>query len=448
MMRIDPYKLTHWMNARKVTPDQVCAAGDLQPAELRTALDAAEPMTVGEPFLTALAAALRVDAHQLTAEDDAEITVVTQTADEMYGSMRPIRRDGIHFYNYYSMAAPPSRVAPVILDILCPDGRLPALNNGHLEPAITVNLGPGDIHGRWGSELTPATWQVLQANRGDDDWITGDSYVEPSYCPHTYSLAGDAPARIVSYTANSNLAPLIEENNRWSPLAFEQWTQDLDKDGASAVNLLRIMLRRRGYTTESAAHAVGVTEAELLAALSDDVDTAALGTLRLVGRTLGLDYRVLLPAEHSHDAVGKVCATVGQARETARAWGPHRVASMAAAPNLSDLSGLFVRVDCAERDELSLVHDNETHYLVVRGDLRLDWLDRSGEVSSARLRTDASAWVAPFVAHQWSGRGSLLQFNSGQHVGYLDLMELGNTYDATATLRRGHRDRAGWGYER
>jgi hypothetical protein len=52
------------------------------------------------------------------------------------------------------------------------------------------------------------------------------------------------------------------------------------------------------------------------------------------------------------------------------------------------------------------------------------------------------------VAHQWSGRGSLLQFNSGRQVGYLDLLELSNTYDATATLRRGHRDRAGWGYER
>ena len=27
------------------------------------------------------------------------------------------------------------------------------LNNGHLEQAITVNLGPGDIYGRWGENI-------------------------------------------------------------------------------------------------------------------------------------------------------------------------------------------------------------------------------------------------------------------------------------------------------
>ncbi|HYN96765.1 MAG TPA: histidine kinase [Pilimelia sp.] len=448
MPRVDPYKLAHWMNARKLTPDQVCAVGGLEPAELQATLAATQARPTSGAALQALASALGVADSQLTADDDAGLTVVTQTAEAMYQSVRPITRDGIHFYNYYSMAAPRSRVAPVILDILCPADRLPALNNGHLEPAITVNLGPGDIHGRWGSELSPATWQVLAANRADDGWITGDSYVEPSYCPHSYSLAGSTPARIVSYTAQSNLAALIEETNRWSQLAFDQWTEDLDKEGSSAANLLRIVLRRRGYTIASAAQAVGRTEGELLAAVTDEVDAVGLQTLRHVARTLGIDYRILLPGERNHDPVGKVSATVAQSRASRRPHGGHEVASMAGSPSLPDLSGLFVRVDSAERDELHLIHENETHYLVVQGDLRLDWLDERGEESTTQLRVDGSAWVAPFVAHQWRGRGSLLQFNSGRHVGYLDLMELSNTYDATATLRRGHRDRADWGYER
>jgi hypothetical protein len=448
MLRVDPYKLLHWMNARKLTPDQVSSASGLNPAQLRATIEAGEATPVQDEFVGALATALRVDPHRLTAAEDCGLTVITQTGEQMYQTKRPIRRDGIHFYNYYSMAAPHGRVAPVILDILCPADRLPTLNNGHLEPAITVNLGPGDIHGRWGTDLGPATWQVLAANRGADAWITGDSYVEPSYCPHSYSLAGAEPARIVSYTAQSNLAPLIEDANRWSTPAFEQWMQDLDKDGTSPANLLRLQLRRRGFTPESAARAAGVAEPDLRAAVENAADAAALGVLRAVGHAVGLDYRTLLPVEPGHDAVGKSCMTLAQARETVRPWGPHQVASMAGASNLPDLSGLFLSVNCRQRDDLGLVHENETHYLVVGGDVRLDWVDEQGDVSTARLRRDASAWVAPFVAHQWSGRGSVLQFNSGRQVGYLDLLELSNTYDATATLRRGHRDRAGWGYER
>ena len=60
---------------------------------------------------------------------------------------RPIKRDGIHFYNYYSLPCPNSYKSPVILDILCPKKKIPKLNNGHLEQAITVVLGPGDIFG-------------------------------------------------------------------------------------------------------------------------------------------------------------------------------------------------------------------------------------------------------------------------------------------------------------
>ena len=32
---------------------------------------------------------------------------------------RPITKDGIHFYNYYSLPTPKGYVAPVLLDIMC-----------------------------------------------------------------------------------------------------------------------------------------------------------------------------------------------------------------------------------------------------------------------------------------------------------------------------------------
>ena len=193
-MLVDSYKVARWMNVRKLTHGHVAERIGMPAEDLEQALKeraAQLPEDVG----THLANVLDIDHSQIVASPTLAPAVVTMSADDVQATCRPIERDGIHFYNYYSMAGAPGQVAPVILDILCPNGRLPQLNNGHLEPAITINLGPGDINGRWGQELTDATWSVLCANEGEPPWIVGESYVEPSYCPHSYSLAGDLPAR-------------------------------------------------------------------------------------------------------------------------------------------------------------------------------------------------------------------------------------------------------------
>ena len=67
------------------------------------------------------------------------------------------------FYNYYSLPIPEGFVGPVILDILCPKNKLPKLNNGHLEQAITINLGNSDIYGRWGKKLIKIISQKLNS---------------------------------------------------------------------------------------------------------------------------------------------------------------------------------------------------------------------------------------------------------------------------------------------
>ncbi|MFC6015697.1 histidine kinase [Plantactinospora solaniradicis] len=444
-MLVDPFKVAHWMNARKHTATQVAELAGV-PGGTLTDLLGGGVAEVDDALLGRIALALRVDPAQLCAQGARDLTVVHQSAEGLAATCRPIQRDGIHFYNYYSMAAPPGRVAPVILDILCPADRLPALNNGHLEPAITVNLGPGDIHGRWGEELTPQTWQVLHANSGDDPWIVGDSYVEPSYCPHSYSLAGAAPARIVSYTGQSNMAPVIEEANTWSDSAYARYLELLD-GGLPPGDLLDLLLARRGYQRSSAADAIGLDPAALDKAVSDPV--AGIPVLRALARTVGLDYRLLLPAERSHDAVGKSYRDVPDARASRRRLGPYEVASMASAPHLPDLTGLYLRVhsDGSEVSGADLVEPAESHYFVATGVLTLDWDNAQGQRQSTTLTADGSAWVGPFVRHRWSGDGALLKFGSGSHVGYLDLVELTNTYAPAATARRGRRDLSSWGYD-
>ena len=40
-------------------------------------------------------------------------------------SSNAIIKDGIHFYNYYTLPTPKGYVSPVLLDILCPKDKLP-----------------------------------------------------------------------------------------------------------------------------------------------------------------------------------------------------------------------------------------------------------------------------------------------------------------------------------
>jgi hypothetical protein len=337
------------------------------------------------------------------------------------------------------MAAPPDAVGPVILDILCPAGRLPELNNGHLEPAITVNIGPGDIHGRWGDDIRGDTWQILQANHGEDRWIAGDSYVEPSYCPHSYSLATEHPARIISYTGHSNLMDFIENLNDWDKSAADSLIAVVEA-GLGPRALAELLLARRGHTLETAARALELP----VARLTESVDQGLVPVLRVLGRAFGFDYRLVLAPEKRHDTVGKTCRTMSECLADAREFRGYQVASLASAPHLPDLTGLFMRVDRGDGGELRDL--GETHYLVTGGELELEWSAAGGH-GHARLDADATAWIAPCVAHRWSGRGSLVKLGSGRHPGYLDLVELTNTYAPAATLRRGRHDNESWGYD-
>lgn len=441
---IDAYQLTQWMNARKLTPELVSARAGLPRSELLSVLGGKRAALPDEVALQ-LAASLEVTPDQIAGQGLHDVCAVTVTGDELRASRRPIQRDGIHFYNYYSMAGRPGQVAPVVLDILCPQDCLPALNNGHLEPAITVNLGPGDIHGRWGEELDEATWGVLEANRGAEGWITGDSYVEPSFCPHSYSLCSRTPARIVSYTAESQLAPLIKEINDWPDHAFAALLELLPE--ASPAQVLRVELRRRCHTVESAAQSTGVPAHALGAFVCGDGEALQPEERRRLARGLGFDHRVLEASLPPHDGVGKTSCTIAQSRSSVRGYASYRVASMAMAPRLPDLTGQFVEVTSrASEPALDLWSLTDTHYLVIAGELTLTWAERSG-VAARRLSTNASAWVAPCIAHSWTGEGGVLRFGSGRHVSSLEALELSNTFAAAETLRRGRRSVVGWGYD-
>lgn len=443
-MRIDGYRLTHWLNARKLTYREVARRAGVGIAVVEQAANS-DNRYVNDGVARRIAEALEIQAAQILAEGRAALVVI-KTGSQLRQTRRAVWRDGIHFYNYYSMAHPPGIVAPVILDVLCPSGRLPMLNNGHMEPALTINLGPGDIHGRWGRELTECTWSLLRANPDCSMWITGDSYVEPSYRPHSYSLASDVPARIVSYTASCGLASLIDAANHWSDSAWSAVAGELSD--LSPGSLLRYALERRGYERPSTAGCGGVVPEQVEEFIGGAEDALTSQELKRCARSLGIDYRLLLKPYTRRDAIGKTRCSTAQSVASTRKFKRYVVASTASDAGLADIVGLFFRVDPIEGDaEPNLVSMSETSYLVTSGDLELRWNAEEGDRNVQRLGTDATVWLAPGVEHGWSGCGSLIQLGGGRHIGQRDLFELTNAFDPPGLLRRARRDGQAWGYD-
>lgn len=446
-MLIDPFQLGRWLNVRKLTPTQLATQAGMSDAEVLNIL-AGGTTTISYERGLLLASALDVAPTQLTASETPGPSVIVMTAADLRATCRPIQRDGIHFYNYYSMASPFGRVAPVILDILCPADRRPQLNNGHLEPAITINLGPGDIHGRWADEITSDSWRLMAANNGDLGWICGDSYVEPSFCPHSYALASERSTRIISYTGQSYLADLLSELNHWSPAAFDTFVDDVGSGEPAA--LLRSILRRLGFTVATASNIADTSSERLKKWLDGDYDSMSPQDLRSLGEKLGFDYRIILPAPRHHEALGLTYCSIAQSKASVRTFAAYQVASMATASHLPGLCGLFMFI-CSRKKpgpaQLDLINNAEAHYMILDGEATLAWEGGDGSCVEAQLASDGTAWVAPYVRHGWTGEAAVVQLSSGRHVSYHEQLELTNTFGAEATLRRGWRDRRDWGYD-
>lgn len=444
---LDGIRLLHWMNVRKATVDLIAVRTGIE----RETLTRLTNVDTGElPLADAdrLADTLDIALDELRHRDGTPPCVIWHSRDAIMATRRPIDRGGIHFYNYYSLPAPKGQIAPVLIDILCPKDRMPTQNNGHLEPAITINLGPGDINGLWGHEVNEHTWHRFRANADPETrWVMGESYLEPSYCPHTYARAGDGPARILSYTVKSNLEPLVAATNRWSDDAFGELVRQLDERPCAAA-ALAAQMDRRGFDAVALADATGLSANAIAAFLEGDEAALGYDDLRAVGVRLGIDYRLLLRPDHRHDPVGKTWCSVEDSLASVRTYQSYTVASMSGAAQLSDLTGLFMKVaKPGPVGALDLVDCGCCHYLATAGTLDFGWIDRDGTHRTQPIAAGDALWVAPYVRHGFAGTGALIRMGNSEGITYLDQLEMSNTYALAATLRRARHDRQVWGYD-
>ena len=429
--KVDIIKINHWLNVRKITLQHLKKSI----RSLYFKIKKKKNFKANQKELNFINSNLLISTEKILKTNNLP-DYILMTKKAIDKTKRPIQRDGIHFYNYYSLPVPNGYVGPVILDILCPKDKLPKLNNGHLEQAITVNLGNSDIFGRWGERKNKENFSKIKFNSSKkNNWIVGDTYVEPTYCPHTYSRATNKNSQILSYTAKSPLEKLIRNLNSCSEENYKNFLKKIDFNKIRS-SVLNLYLNNKGislkYLSKSINHKVK--------SLNQIINNKNIldKTCKLLKIEARLFYKKKFKSE---DKIGKTYLSFKESFKTIRKYKSYTLASMASSERYMDMFGYFMKVSKPKKVK-DLYDFASSHYLVTNGNLRLN-IDNK----RIKLKKGDAIWMSSFKQHGFSGDGSLIKISNGENIDASDLSEILNLYNPKNTIERSYKDKISWGYE-
>jgi len=369
---------------------------------------------------------------------------IFNTKEQIEKTKRPIKRGGIHFYNYYTLPSPKGYVAPVLIDILCPKGKLPKLNNGHLEPAITVSLGPNDIYARFAKKIDKDTFLKFRINPdAKTNWVVGSNYYEPSYCLHTYSRATSGPGKILSYTTRSNTEELFD--NKLNENSFNSLNKYIDSDKPSR-SILKQDIFNRGFSLEILSKKTKISLKKINNYFNKK-NMLSEKELKKICDLINTDPSFYADKKFKEDVIGKYYFDYKDSLKTARKFKSYEVATIAGSARSPDLTGYFLKVDNnTKKINCDLIDSNCSHYLATKGKIVFQ-TKVNGRKKEIFMNEGDSVWVASFTQHGFTGSGALIKISDGQNFNYLEKIDLINTYNLKKTLKRGRKDKLNWGYD-
>ena len=438
---VDKFRLIHWLNIRKTTIEVL---NELLSNKINRKLSFDDFEDLDMYTATEIADVLSIPVSNILKNPETPSFLFSSKKD-LENTKRPIKRDGIHFYNYYTLPSPKGYVAPVLIDILCPKEKLPKLNNGHLESAITLSLGPNDIYARFGKKINKTNWCKFKINKDPKTkWIVGDNYFEPSYCLHTYSRATDGPGRILSYTTTSHVEDLFTK--KLNDDSFNNFLK-LSKNKNFKRNLLLQTLEDKGFELEYISKNIKISLVKLKNYFKNKDNLTPKQFQRLCNFA-SLDPRLFSELRHKEDGVGKLYVSHKESIKTIRKFKSYTIASIVSSTRFQDLHGYYMKVDKKEKNnvKLDLLDSACSHYLVTGGNM-IFYHKKNGKIIKMNCNEGDALWVGSFVEHSFYGKGSLAKISDGQNFNYLEKFDIGNLYNLPFTLKRARKDKVNWGYD-
>ena len=438
--RIDKIKLNHWLNVRKTTLE-VLNRKLIKYSNFKITLDNLDQLD--EHTINQIVEQLSIPKEYIESSEEVPCFVYN-TKEEMDKTKRPIKRGGIHYYNYYTLPSPKGYVAPVLIDILCPKEKMPVLNNGHLEPAITVSLGPNDIYARFAKKINKTNFIKFKINPDPKtNWVVGSNYYEPSYCLHTYSRATDGPGRILSYTTKSNIESLFD--SKLNTNSFKNLGKILGKDKPNRSFLLQDILNR-GYNFETISKNTGIALKKIKNYFLNK-NNLNFKDIKKICEIINTDPSFYSEKSFKEDKIGKYYYDYKDSIKTIRNFKSYKVASIACSARSPDLTGYFLKVHNKSKKIITdLLDSNCSHYLVTKGDITL-FLKENEKTKKIKMKKGDAVWVSSYTKHGFTGFGALIKISDGQNFNYLERIDIINTYNLKKTLVRGRKDRVNWGYD-
>jgi len=438
---IDKIKLNRWLNIRKTTLKEINKRLKNK-INFEITLDNCE--NLDSYTASVVANYLEIEPIKIKKNTFNPIFLYSSKSD-IERTRRPIKKDGIHFYNYYTLPTPKGYVSPVLLDIMCPKNKLPKLNNGHLEPAITISMGPSDIHARFSKKLNKDTWIKFKINKDPKTkWVVGSSYFEPSFCKHTYSQAENGLGRIISYTTRSNIETLCMEklnNNSYNNLI------NINKNKKINRTLLKLEIESKGYSIEEISKKINVPYEKVKNFFKNQTNTLEKKYIIKLCKFINSDPTLFLDRNFKEDTVGKSYLDYKDSLKTIRKYKSYKVASIANSIRFPDLSGFFMKVSNLKKSYINDLFDSKcSHYFVTGGDIKIH-IRENDKNTSKKISEGDCLWVSAFTHHGFTGSGSMLKISDGQNINYLEKEDLINTYNVNNFLKRAKNDIKNWGYD-
>lgn len=439
-MLLDYIKLNRWLNIRKTTIEKINK--DLNRL-LNSKIDLKSETEIGDHAIGAIAEYLDIEVNKII-KTKSTPTYLYKSKKDIIKTKRAIHKDKIHFYNYYTLPTPSGYVAPVLLDILCPKEKLPKLNNGHLEPAVTISMGPNNINARFHENINKDSFIKFRVNKSQkDNWVVGSSYFEPSFCKHSYSQCGEGLGRIISYTTKSFIENL--SNGKLNNESYKGLLKNLDNFSTNRA-ILKMEAQNKGYSINFIHKKTKISKLRLKNFFNNKKNKYDQKILKKICKVIGCDYNLFQDKFFKEDSVGKLYFDYTDSIKSKRKFKSYTIASIASSNRYPDLSGYFMKINNKKKNVIDLFDSKCSHYYVTGGEVIFN-ITINGKVKKIKSSKDDCFWISAFTNHGFTGNGSVLKISDGQNINYLEKIDLMNTYKVKNVLQRAKNDKENWGYD-
>jgi len=346
--------------------------------------------------------------------DDCPIGVKIMTAEESKKSSRIMNRAGNPYYEYRDTAM--STTAPFrpewILELCCVDDNDPLnsavqWNNGHFMHQFTYFIG--EVNFYYSSQNGEKKVAVM--NTGDSMYIT-------PFTSHTFTTRKGAKQNglILALTYGNKLTGDIQQElSALSVSLGSEFALDFSTKQNASASLLRFHREVANLTLDELSKRAGISRSQL-EGFEKAINVPALDQIEKIARAIGVSIRDLLPNDTIDDKVIVKHHDEGKKWYYPESTKAYLFVDLASTTSLPYSKTFEVEVLDPKNNDLDLRAGSHQYvYNVGQTPINLTW-EFDGVQHTKKLNPDDSAYVKPFVKHNFRGQGKLLILRIGGKI--------------------------------